>query len=99
LEKRRRDFDFCEEGGETIGSVQKRNIDAMKDILSNHNDKSIVIGTHGTALSTIMNHYDSSLGIEWFRKICFCMPYAIRLDFDCQRYLGSMELLSIERGN
>ena len=38
-----------------IAMVQKRNIEALKEILSDNRDKEIVIGTHGTALSTILN--------------------------------------------
>ncbi len=98
LEKRWSNFDFCEEGGENLRSVQRRNIEAVKEILDKCKDKRIVVGTHGTALSTIMNYYDSSLGCNWFKKIWFCMPCVIRLDFDGQRLIGREELLSIERG-
>jgi len=98
LEKRWNDFDFCEEGGETIGSVQQRNIAAVKEILHQYGNQNIVIGTHGTALSSIMNYYDSSCGCDWFRKIWYQMPYIIRLDFDVQTLIGREELLSIERG-
>ena len=56
VEKRWQDFSFCEPGGEPLGSVQKRNIEALNEVLVSHKDKNIVIGTHGTALSTIL-HY------------------------------------------
>jgi len=98
LERRWNDFNFCEEGGETIGSVQQRNIEAIKEILQQYRNKNIVIGTHGTALSSIMNYYDSSCGCNWFRKIWYQMPYIIRFDFDGQTFVGSEELLCIERG-
>lgn len=98
LEKRWSNFDFCEEGGECLRSVQERNIEAVNDILKLYANKNIVIGTHGTALSTIMNYYDSSLGCDWFKKIWLCMPYVIRLDFDCSILIQSEELLSIKRG-
>ena len=98
LEKRWSNFDFCEEGGETIGSVQQRNVEAIKEILQQYGNKNVVIGTHGTALSSIMNYYDPSCGCDWFKKIWFQMPYIIRLDFDGQTLMGSEELLSIERG-
>lgn len=66
LNKRWEDFTFCEQNGETLGSVQQRNISALKEILLNYNDKNIVIGTHGTALSTIMNYYDNSFSCNYF---------------------------------
>ena len=40
--------------------VQKRNIDALNQVLYIYNDKNIGIGSHGTALSTIINDFDSS---------------------------------------
>ena len=40
--------------------VQKRNIDALNQVLYTYNDKNIGIGSHGTALSTIINDFDSS---------------------------------------
>ena len=98
LEKRWADFTVCEQDGEALGSVQARNIEALLELLRDFADKSLVIGTHGTALSTIMNYFDSSCGIEYFHKIHFCMPYIIRLDFDGAALRGSEELLRLERG-
>ena len=45
-------------------------------------DKDIVIGTHGTALSTILNFYDNNFGCEDFLRIIDWMPYIIELDFE-----------------
>ena len=55
FQKRWSDHEYHEEGGESIGMVQRRNIEALKEILENNQGKNIVIGTHGTALSSIMN--------------------------------------------
>jgi 2,3-bisphosphoglycerate-dependent phosphoglycerate mutase len=98
LKRRWSDFSFCEEGGETLGSVQKRNIEALNEVLLAHRDRNIVIGTHGTALSTIMNFYDPSYGLDFFMRIWHCMPCVIRLDFDETRNIGKQELLMIDRG-
>lgn len=38
--------------------VQKRNMEALHDILADNADKEIVVGTHGTALSSILNCTD-----------------------------------------
>ena len=62
--------------------VQKRNIEALNEILSDNTDKDIVIGTHGTALSTILNFYDNNFGCEDFLRIIDRMPYIIELDFE-----------------
>lgn len=81
FEKRWNDLNFAEPNGETIKSVQKRNIEALHELLEINQNKKIVIGTHGTALSSILNYYDNTFGINDFLKILNLMPYVIRLDF------------------
>jgi len=99
LEKRWDDFSFCEEQGENLETVQKRNIEALTEILNKHINKNIAIGTHGTALSTILNFYDSSFGgCDGFKRIWLSMPYIIRLDFNGTEMINSIELLKIDRG-
>ena len=82
FQKRWADHNYHEEGGESIAMVQNRNIEALNEILSDNTDKDIVIGTHGTALSTILNFYDSNFGCEDFLRIIDWMPYIIELDFE-----------------
>ena len=74
FQKRWADHDYHEDGGESIVMVQNRNIEALNEILSDNTDKEIVIGTHGTALSTILNFYDNSFGCEEFLRIIDWMP-------------------------
>lgn len=97
FQKRWADFDFCEEGGESLNSVQKRNVEALLEILNNHIDKNIVIATHGTALSTILNYYNHEFNCNDFLRIIDYMPYVIKLDFDGSTYVGKNELLIIEK--
>lgn len=91
------DFDFHEEGGESLHMVQRRNIEALLEILNDYNGKSIVIGTHGTALSTILNHFEPSFCCDDFVRIIDYMPYVIRLDFDGLNCIGKEELLIIDK--
>lgn len=98
VKKRWVDFDFHEKGGESLRSVQTRNIEALIEILEKHRDKTIVIGTHGTALSTILNYYDKNFGFEGFYRIWYWMPYVIRLDFTGSELIAKEELLMIKRG-
>ena len=65
LEKRWADFSFAEEGGEKLKAVQKRNMEALKEVLHLYEGKTMVIGTHGTALSCILNYYDRSFGLHY----------------------------------
>lgn len=64
FQKRWMDHDYHEDGGESINMVQKRNVEALKEILEQNNGKNIVIGTHGTAFSSIMNYYKPEFGVE-----------------------------------
>ena len=50
--KRWDDHNYHEEGGESIAMVQERNMAALNEILLDNDGKNIVIGTHGTALSS-----------------------------------------------
>lgn len=97
FQKRWADFEFHEEGGESLRIVQDRNMEALLELLANHRDESILFGTHGTALSTILNYYDRDYGCEQFLRMIDYMPYIIRLDFDGSMCLGREELLIVEK--
>ena len=92
LEKRWADFSCAEEGGECLASVQARNVEALREVLSDSAGKTVVIGTHGTALSTILNYYDNSFGLDDFLRIVNRMPYIVELTFDGDRLSEKKEL-------
>ena len=77
--------------------VQNRNISALQEILSNNQEKNIVIGIHGAALSSILNYYNSDFGCENFLRIIDWMPYIIELDFEENTFLGLQEHCYIEK--
>ncbi len=95
LEKRWADFSCAEEGGECLASVQSRNVEALKEVLSDYAGKTVVIGTHGTALSTILNYYDNSFGLNDFLRIVNWMPYIIELTFEGENCIGKKELAHV----
>ena len=95
--KRWADHDYHEDGGESLSMVQQRNIEALKAILARNKDKAIVIGTHGTALSTILNYYDSSFGCDDFLRIIDWMPYVIELDFEGDELVAKHEHCHVEK--
>ncbi|MCR5323891.1 MAG: histidine phosphatase family protein [Lachnospiraceae bacterium] len=97
LEKRWADFSFAEEGGESLSSVQKRNIEALKEILDTYKGKNVIVGTHGTALSCILNYYDRSFGLNDFLRIVNCMPYIVELTFDGESLIEKKELAHVEK--
>ena len=91
FQKRWADHNYHEEGGESIAMVQKRNMRALTDILRDNINKEVVVGTHGTALSTILNFYDKSFGCDDFLRIIDRMPYVIELDFEGDKLVGKVE--------
>ena len=79
------DFEYKLEGGECLREVQTRNIAALKEVLRKYEGKNIAIGTHGTALSSIINYYDNSFGYADFEKIRNVMPWIVAFEFDGEK--------------
>lgn len=79
------DFSYKLSDGECLAEVQKRNISALNQVLIEYAGKTIVVGSHGTALSTIVNYYDNSFGHAEFEKIRGLMPWVVEFTFDDQK--------------
>ena len=77
-----RDFTYKLSDGECLKEVQDRNIFALQKVLQQYSGKNIVIGSHGTALSTIINYYDNSFGYDDFERIKHVMPWIVEFTFD-----------------
>ena len=97
FKKRWTDLSFAEDNGESIGAVQKRNIEALKEILKKYQDKNIVIGTHGTALSSIINFFDKGFNGESFMKIIDFMPWILKMEFDGEKFLSKEDVFHIQK--
>ncbi len=82
------DFDFKLSDGESLREVQSRNISALNQVLETYHGKNVVIGSHGTALSTIINYFDPSFGYNEFNEIKNIMPWIVKFSFENNRCLG-----------
>jgi 2,3-bisphosphoglycerate-dependent phosphoglycerate mutase len=82
------DFNHCDAGEEAMRQVQNRNIAALDQLLDRHPGKTLVVGTHGTALSMIINHNDPEFGFEEFMRIKNVMPWVVKARFDGHRLDG-----------
>lgn len=82
------DFNYKLTDGETLKEVQARNIAALSDVLECYSGKTIVIGSHGTALSTIINYYNPSFGFSDFNRIKNLMPWIVRFTFEGHQCLS-----------
>lgn len=91
------DFDWHEPGGESLRSVQERNIAALTEILEQNRDRTLVVGTHGTALSTILDYYDPDYDCDSFLRIIDWMPFVVELDFDGTKFLSRTEHVHVEK--
>lgn len=74
-------FDYKLTCGESLNEVQNRNITALKHILKESVNQNIVIGTHGTALSTIINYFDKKFDYTEFERIKNFMPFIACITF------------------
>ena len=58
----------------------------MSEVLKKYSGKNIIIGTHGTVLSTIINYYDKTYGFKDFMAMVHIVPWVVRMvfyDTDC----------------
>lgn len=95
--KRWEDFSYHENGGESLKEVQHRNINALFELLDNHPNEKIILGTHGTALSTILNYFDNSYNCDSFLRMIDYMPYIILLNFNGRECVEKEEILIVEK--
>ncbi len=97
IQKRWEDLDYHEPGGESVRMVQQRNVAAVLEILEQNPDKTVMIGTHGTGVGSVLNYWEPDFGCEDFFRIIDWMPYILELDFEGKTYLGKKEHFFIHK--
>ena len=85
-------FDYTLSDGETLRAVQTRNISALSEVLKRYSGQNIAVGTHGTALSAIINYYDKSYGYEDFIKMLPICPFAVKMVFEGQKCIDILQI-------
>jgi len=86
------DFDFKLECGECLREVQDRNVAALNDVLKNNLGRNVVVGSHGTALSTIINYFNPDFRYDGFWSIIDKMPYILCFQFENMEFIGMEEI-------
>lgn len=76
------DFDYKLPEGESLKETQRRNIAALTALLTRHQGQSIAIGSHGTALSTVIRYYNPDFGYQDFQRIKGLMPWIVAFHFE-----------------
>jgi len=82
------DFNYKVHNDESLFELQKRNITAFNRILAEYRNKTVVIGTHGMALSTIINYFDPTYKFENFLDMVKIKPWVVRMDFNDDGCVG-----------
>lgn len=83
------DENFSWEGGESNLAARKRGADVVSDVLTRHEGRNIVIGTHGNIMVLIMNHYDRKYDFHFWQQLQ--MPDVYCLSFE------EFQLVEVER--
>ncbi len=88
------DFDYRYLNGESLREVQERNIAALDEVLMGCEGESVIIGTHGMALSTIIHFYDPNFGFAEFSHLLPLMPLIVKMTFNRKMCLD-IEIIEI----
>ncbi|EUJ41919.1 histidine phosphatase family protein [Brochothrix campestris] len=89
------DFDYKLTGGESLAEVQARLIAKINAFALAYPQQTLLIGTHGTALATILNYYDASFGLADYLQLKPLMPYVLEARFEGTTLVG-MKVITIE---
>ena len=68
IEKSFIDKDYCLLGGETTRQAQERAIPIIKQVLTEHKGKNIVVGTHGNIMTIILNYFNEQYGYKFWKS-------------------------------
>jgi len=79
--KQWQDFNYKLKNGESLNDTQKRNVKALNGVLT-QKWETIVIGTHGTALSSILNYYFKDFGYQEFQSIKVEFPFICKVEVE-----------------
>ncbi|NLL49031.1 MAG: GNAT family N-acetyltransferase [Firmicutes bacterium] len=94
-----KDFSARNLGGESLAEVEARCSDVLKTIVEENLGSSVVVATHGTPLSMMINYVKSDFGYEGFLKLMDQRPYIVCLTLEGTKlvsfeeiYFGASEL-------
>lgn len=86
------DFDYRLDGGESLREAQARNVARVRTLVEEDAGLSMAVGTHGTALSLILNHYDPTFDVRGFEAIVDRMPWVVLCRFEGTRMMDWSEV-------
>jgi len=93
IRKQWNDFTYTLSDGENYKSVQERNIKALQTIIGDNKNKTILIGTHGIALCTIIHYFRPSIDEVELAYILKKMPYLLLMKFSDGEFQSMEEVM------
>lgn len=85
---------FAYPGGESNVEAQNRAVPVLKELLKQHENEAIVIGTHGNILTLMLQAFDKNYGLEFWQGLA--MPDVIKAEFSYDQ-LVSVEKIAISQ--
>lgn len=86
-----RDPSLAYQGGESNIDAQKRVLPIFYELLKQHVNSTLVIGTHGNIMTLVLNAFDTSIGLTFWRELK--MPDIFKAEFQ------QLKLVKLERIN
>jgi 2,3-bisphosphoglycerate-dependent phosphoglycerate mutase len=80
-------FDAAPRGGESNRAAQSRGVFVVRRILDRHAGEEVVVATHGTLLTLILNDFDAAVGHEFWQRLSF--PDIVRATFAGERLVDA----------
>ncbi len=80
------------DGGESIAELRERNIREIGSILKAYEGSILVIGTHGSALASIISHYKPEFSGDDFMEFIKVMPYIMKMTFSGNSFVKMEEV-------
>ena len=74
-------FEGREGREESLLDVQTRGLEVMRRLLQVYPGKSVVIGSHGTAMSVLIRYFEPEFNADDFLAIKEKMPWLVRFRF------------------
>ena len=80
------DFDLALPGGESSAAAQRRVTDAIRRIAARADRRSVVIATHGNALSLFLHTLDARVNFAFWNRMSLPDVYAVETRSDTWSY-------------
>ncbi|TDF93797.1 histidine phosphatase family protein [Paenibacillus piri] len=89
--------DFSFPGGESNAASQRRSVAALRRVMERHKGKSIAVGTHGNIMTVMMQYFNSSIGLAFWKQTS--KPDIYKMEFDDTGSLIAINRLWEEAGS